>query len=110
MRYPGQTLIAAKAVLARYGGICGMTLHRWVRDPDLNFPKRLLINGRRYWRLSELLARASAAQMPSILIHAGILRSVGDGVSRRHHRSPAVAMKPAGQGPEEPMRLIRRAQ
>jgi hypothetical protein len=46
-------LIAAKAVLARYGGICGMTLHRWVRDPDLNFPKRLLINGRRYWRLSE---------------------------------------------------------
>jgi hypothetical protein len=64
-------LIAAKAVLARYGGICGMTLHRWVRDPDLNFPKRLLINGRRYWRLSELLAWASAAQMPSILIHAG---------------------------------------
>jgi hypothetical protein len=36
-------LIAAKAVLARYGGICGMTLHRWVRRPDLNFPKRLLI-------------------------------------------------------------------
>src|SRR5258708_33257828 len=64
-------LIAAKAVLARYGGICGMTLHRWVRDPDLNFPKRLLINGRRYWRLSELLALASGAQMPSILIHAG---------------------------------------
>src|SRR5258708_24507140 len=63
-------LIAAKAVLARYGGICGMTL-RWGRDPDLNFPKRLLINGRRYWRLSELLAWASAAQMPSILIHAG---------------------------------------
>ena len=44
---------------------------RWVRDPDLNFPKRLLINGRRYWRRSELLAWASAAQMPSILIHAG---------------------------------------
>jgi len=64
-------LIAAKAVLARYGGICAMTLHRWVRDPDLNFPKRLLINGRRYWGLSELLPWASADQMPSILIHAG---------------------------------------
>src|SRR6266404_2637060 len=51
MRYPGQTLIAAKAVLARYGGICGMTLHRWVRDPDLNFPKRLL----RYCRLDEAI-------------------------------------------------------
>jgi hypothetical protein len=61
-------LIAAKAVLARYGG---MTLHRWVRDPDLNFPKRLLINGMRYCWLTELLAWASAAQMPSILIHAG---------------------------------------
>jgi hypothetical protein len=34
-------LIAAKAVLARYGGVCGMTLHRWVRDPDLNFPSSL---------------------------------------------------------------------
>src|SRR5258708_3911101 len=60
-----------QSVLARYGGICGTTLHRWLRDPDLNFPKRLLINGRRYWRLSELLAWASAVQMPSILIHAG---------------------------------------
>jgi hypothetical protein len=29
----------------------------------------------------------------------GILRSVGDGVSRRHHRSPALAEKPAGQDP-----------
>ena len=27
--------------------------------------------------------------------------SVGDGVLRRHHRSPAVATKPAGQGSEE---------
>jgi len=30
----------------------------------------------------------------------GILHSVGDGVSRRHRRSPAVAMKPAEQDPE----------
>jgi hypothetical protein len=50
-------LIAAKAVLARYGGICGMTLHRWVRDPDLNFPKRLLINGR------AILAALGAARL-----------------------------------------------
>jgi hypothetical protein len=29
----------------------------------------------------------------------GILQSVADGVSRRHHRSPALASKPAGQDP-----------
>src|SRR5262249_35696504 len=28
------------------------------------------------------------------------LHSVDDGVSRRHHRSPAVAIKPTGQDPE----------
>ena len=50
-------LIAAKAVLARYGGICGMTLDRWVRGPDLNFPKRLLINGR------AILAALGAARL-----------------------------------------------
>jgi hypothetical protein len=31
----------------------------------------------------------------------GIPPSISDGVSRRHHRSPAVAIKPAGQNPEE---------
>jgi hypothetical protein len=30
----------------------------------------------------------------------GILHSVGDGECRRHHRSPAVALLPAGQDPE----------
>jgi hypothetical protein len=30
----------------------------------------------------------------------GILHSVVDGECRRHHRSPAVAMQPAGQDPE----------
>jgi hypothetical protein len=70
-------LIAAKAVLARYGGICGMTLHRWVRYPDLNFPKRL-----DQWKaiLAALgAAWASAAQMPSILIHAGEITHASDG-------------------------------
>jgi hypothetical protein len=37
----------------------------------------------------------------------GILRSVSDGVSRRHHRSPALATKPAGQDSgTRPCRLV----
>jgi short subunit dehydrogenase len=35
--------------------------------------------------------------------HAGI-SSVDDGVSRRHHRSPALAIKPAGQDPRKSQR------
>ena len=31
--------------------------------------------------------------------HRDFLRSVGDGISRRHRRSPALAMTPSGQNP-----------
>jgi len=47
------------------GGISGMTLHRWLGRPDLNFPKPTKINGRRYWRQSAVVdwweARESVA-------------------------------------------------
>jgi len=33
-----------------------MTLWRWLRDPELGFPRPLVINGRRYWRESEIKA------------------------------------------------------
>jgi hypothetical protein len=33
-----------------------MTLWRWERDQRLRFPKPLVINGRRYWKLRELEA------------------------------------------------------
>src|SRR6266545_893159 len=36
----------------------------------------------------------------------GILHSVRDGQSRRHHRSPALAIKPAGYDPGGPMALL----
>ena len=31
-----------------------MTIWRWLKDKSLNFPKPLVINGRRYWRSDEL--------------------------------------------------------
>ena len=54
IRSPDDLLPAAQ-VLARYG-VCAMTLHRWLKDSHLDFPKPIRINGRRYWRLRTLLA------------------------------------------------------
>src|SRR5262249_2797474 len=34
-----------------------------------------------------------------VVCHSGILFSLSDGIVCRHHRSPALAMKPAGQDP-----------
>ena len=48
-------IIAAK-LRARFGNISDMTLWRWLHDPALNFPQPIWINGRRYWRESEILA------------------------------------------------------
>ncbi len=56
-------MVTAKQVYARYGGISEMTLWRWLRDERMNFPQPMMINGRRYWKLSDLqaweIARAS---------------------------------------------------
>jgi hypothetical protein len=30
------------------------TVERWLQDPNLNFPKPIVVNKRRYWRLEEL--------------------------------------------------------
>ena len=42
--------VPASAVRQLFGGISDMTLHRWLRDPNLNFPRPLVINHRRYWK------------------------------------------------------------
>ena len=58
-------MLTAKRVKIRYGDISDMTLHRWLTDDKLNFPKPIYIKTARYWRLSELLdfehSRAPAA-------------------------------------------------
>jgi predicted DNA-binding transcriptional regulator AlpA len=55
--------LTAAQVRNRYGGMSDMCLWRWLRDERLNFPRPLIINGRRYWRLRELIGwkRARAA-------------------------------------------------
>jgi hypothetical protein len=44
-------------------GVCGRTLTRWDQNPTLAFPPPIVINNRKYRRLSELQAweRARAA-------------------------------------------------
>jgi predicted DNA-binding transcriptional regulator AlpA len=59
-------LLPTRQVRARFGGISQMTLWRWLRNPGMNFPQPIIINGRRYWREDALSewegTRASSPQ------------------------------------------------
>lgn len=54
--------LSAAAVCARYDGKTRMTLHRWCKDPDLNFPKPVKIRGQNYWVAAELDAYDSSME------------------------------------------------
>lgn len=54
--YPKDIRLTSKQVRARYGDVSDMCLWRWLRSKDLNFPKPLEINRRRYWKLADLEA------------------------------------------------------
>jgi hypothetical protein len=45
--------LPTKAVQRRYS-VSSRTLDRWLEKSSLNFPKPMIINGRRYWRASDL--------------------------------------------------------
>jgi predicted DNA-binding transcriptional regulator AlpA len=47
--------LPARAVRARYG-VSAMTIHRWLHNPAVAFPKPLKINSRNYWRMADLEA------------------------------------------------------
>jgi hypothetical protein len=49
------SLIPARKVQGRYD-IADRTLDRWLESQTLNFPRPVVINKRRYWRLGELVA------------------------------------------------------
>lgn len=58
-----EVYLTAPQVLARYG-ISDMSLHRWLNNPVLTFPKPMVINRRRYFLEADLVAweRARAAK------------------------------------------------
>ncbi len=49
-----EVMLTARQVRSRYGGISDMGLWRWLRDERLAFPLPIVINNRRYWKLSDL--------------------------------------------------------
>jgi len=52
----GDSLETALQVRAAFGGVSDMTLWRWLADPELGFPKPIVVRRRRYWRRSERIA------------------------------------------------------
>ena len=47
------SLLPAKKVQQRYD-VADRTLDRWLESKTLGFPRPVLINTRRYWRIAEL--------------------------------------------------------
>jgi hypothetical protein len=48
-------LLPARKVQERYD-IADRTLDRWLESKTLNFPRAVVINKRRYWRIRDLVA------------------------------------------------------
>ncbi len=55
-----ERFLPAAQTRARYGAVSDMWLWRRLHD-DSGFPRPLVLNGRRYWRLSELVAWEKSA-------------------------------------------------
>jgi predicted DNA-binding transcriptional regulator AlpA len=47
-------LLTAAQTRARVGGVSAMCIWRWMRDPRVQFPTPVKINGRNYWRRGDL--------------------------------------------------------
>jgi hypothetical protein len=62
-----ETQIGSAGVCARYDDISRMTLHRWLKDPELGFPEPVIVRRRRRWTLGQLRAweRQRAARVVS---------------------------------------------
>ena len=46
--------ISEVRIRKRYGHLSGTGFKRWARDPELTFPKPILIRNRRYYDLAEI--------------------------------------------------------
>lgn len=52
---PSTGFLPASSVWARYG-VTSMTIHRWLADPNLGFPKPFYLGRFRFWRIGDLEA------------------------------------------------------
>jgi predicted DNA-binding transcriptional regulator AlpA len=47
-------LLTSAQTRARVGSVSNMCIWRWIRDPRVQFPDPIKINGRNYWRVGDL--------------------------------------------------------
>lgn len=47
-------LVNSKVVMERLGQISRVTLWRYVKDPELEFPQPIVMRKRRYWKEADL--------------------------------------------------------
>lgn len=45
--------LPSRKVLRRYD-VSDMTIHRWLNNPEMNFPRPVYFGRNRFWRLTEL--------------------------------------------------------
>lgn len=72
MMQHGIVYLTSNEVRARFCGISDMTLWRWLQDERLGFPRPLIINRRRFFRLDQIEAfekhRAAMSIDPSTAV------------------------------------------
>jgi len=54
--------LPARKVWERYG-VTSVSLHRWLKNPDMDFPKPIYIGRFRYWKISEIEAWEQKAHL-----------------------------------------------
>ncbi len=53
--YDHERFLSSRMVRRRYGDISTMSLHRWLGDEDMGFPKPTYMGRLRFWKLAELI-------------------------------------------------------
>jgi predicted DNA-binding transcriptional regulator AlpA len=92
----GKTYINSLRVRARYGGASDMWLWRQLTDPDSEFPKPIIISGRRFWDQAELDAwdaKQPRWQPPEPIDKSKREFNEGNPVKERRAKAAAKAIK-----------------
>lgn len=98
-------LISAREVLRLNGNISNMTLWRRLSDPEKNFPRPVLINGRRYWWHSKMRAHLAAQQDEAGASVAPAENAATSASARTNVTNPNLS----APAPDTPIRAPRRA-
>ena len=75
-------------------GVVAMTINRWLKDPELNFPQPYFIQNRRYWTLAEIerWERERAAASVRIRRHIPDIDRLRQEVASASSRADAKAL------------------